>query len=108
MNLATAAAPAQEDSIYDRLPTQLDWSSVKLVEVDFDTFVIIPDIPSNLATAQASISVDDYRPEVDSLLEVAADAQVNVQTGSLRWVFTTLDPDTGNGRDQIHELMRQS
>jgi uncharacterized repeat protein (TIGR01451 family) len=94
-NLAAATAPAQEVFINDQLPAELDGSSVRLLEVGFDTYVIPFNAPSTLAAIQESIIIPDYRPEVTDKLEVRVDATVVVETGMLNWVFTTLDPQSG-------------
>ena len=95
-NMATAAAPAQEVFIIDRLPAELDWSSVRLLEVGFDQYSLPLEFVSGAVPARASIIVPDYRPDVTAPVEVRVSGYVNALTGELVWSFITLDPLTGD------------
>ena len=95
-NMATATAPAQEVFIFDRLPAELDWSSVRLLEVGFDQYSLPLQFVSGAVPARASIIVPDYRPDVTAPIEVRVTGYVNALSGELVWSFITLDPDTGD------------
>ncbi|MBI1293424.1 hypothetical protein GC175_00515, partial [bacterium] len=95
-NMATATAPAQEVFINDSLPAELDWSSVRMLAVGFDRYTVPFTARDNATTLRESIIIPDYRPEVTERLEVRVDAFINPQTGELNWVFTSLDPLTGD------------
>ncbi|PDV99606.1 right-handed parallel beta-helix repeat-containing protein [Candidatus Chloroploca asiatica] len=95
-NMASASAPAQEVFIVDQLPTELDWASVRLLEVGFDRYSLPLQFVSSAVPASASIVVPDYRPEVTTTLEVQVNGYVNALSGELTWSFITRDPRTGD------------
>ncbi len=51
---------------------------------------------SEPAAFRDSLLVSDYRPTVTKQVEVQVNGTVDPQSGMLNWVFTTLDPATGD------------
>jgi hypothetical protein len=87
-NLETASAAAQEVVITDVLDvSKVDASSLRFGPITFGTTTIVPP-----ATSQGFVEDVDLRPDLDLILRV--EGQFDQASGSLRWTFTSLDPQT--------------
>jgi hypothetical protein len=82
--LATAAA--QVVTITDQLGPNLDWSTLTFGNVSFGNVTL------SLAGSPSHASAQVYLPAAD--VSVGVTAQLDAATGIVKWVFTTLDPDT--------------
>jgi hypothetical protein len=82
--LATAAA--QVVTITDQLSPNLDWSTLTFGNVSFGNVTL------SLAGLPTHASAQVYLPAADVSVDITA--QVDMATGVVKWVFTTLDPDT--------------
>ena len=92
-NQASASAPAQEVFVTDYLDPNLDWTTFHPTEIAFgETVIPIVDGTYQFASLQ---TIPDYRPGVNKAWWVDITAELNPFTGRTRWVFRTLDPDTG-------------
>jgi len=91
-NKPEAGAPAQEVFITDYLDPDLDWSTFHLTEIAWgDHIISIPESRADFYTRQ---TVEDYREEVSKSWWVDIQVALNYETGRVRWVFRTLDPQT--------------
>ena len=92
-NKASAAAPAQEVFIVDRLDPDLDWSSLRFVDAVWgDSLAVAEDRPYQFHTRQL---IDDYRPDIARQWWLDITGELDPQTGQVRWTLRTLDPETG-------------
>lgn len=87
-NLDEATAAAQTVIISDTLDTDV---------IDFDTFsfgmIAWTDTAVSMTPNVPSATRDvDLRPEMDLIVRVEAD--LDIDTGVIKWVFTSLDPET--------------
>lgn len=88
-NKPTATAPAQEVVVTHQLDADLDWSSFEQGDIYFGD-VRVP-APAHSATIDATV---DATASVGSLVRVRGD--VNRTTGLVTWIFTSIDPATGD------------
>ncbi len=84
-NEPTAGLPAQQVTITEQLDSNLDWQSFRLGSFGFGGQVF--NVPANAAFYQTTIEETGYEVEVA--------ATINEATGVATWVFTTIDPSTG-------------
>jgi hypothetical protein len=87
-NQATATASTQEATVTDQLDSNLDWSTFKLGEVEFDNQTV-----TDLA-GKASGSVDVA--QTSSTMKVRIVANVS-KAGVATWYLRTVDPSTNDG-----------
>jgi uncharacterized repeat protein (TIGR01451 family) len=92
-NVITATAPAQEVFIEDYLDPDLDWSSFHFTQVAFGN-TIVP-ITAHDFVYSGQQTIPDYRPTITKTWWVDISGELNPATGRIRWVFRTLDPETG-------------
>lgn len=88
-NLSDATAPAQQVRIIDGLDTNLDLRTFRLTEIAFGDHSVT--IPENRSYYHDRISLGD---EMEGLL-LDIDAGLDVQTGEVHWLLTSIDPETG-------------
>ena len=92
-NLATATAPAQVVVVSDPLDaSKMDLSTFELGPISFGNITVVPNAGSKTFTGGA-----DLRPEQDVI--VAIKATLDPSTGMATWVFTSIDPYTGQLTD---------
>lgn len=86
-NVASASAAAQKVVVTDRLDANLDWSSLELLQINFNKVTI--DIPGGLQSysAQAAVATDPNPVSVSGALDPA--------TGIVTWTMQSVDPVTG-------------
>lgn len=88
-NDAKATAPAQYVSIVDDLHTNLDWATFELAEVAFgDQFVTVPAGTRNFSTTKTMSYLGQE-------MAVEIRAELDLDSGRLQVVFSTIDPATG-------------
>ena len=92
-NMPEAGAPAQEVFVTDYLDPDLDWSTFRLTEIAWGDHII--SVPENTAGFYTRQTIEDYREEVEKSWWVDVQVALNYETGRVRWIFHTLDPDTG-------------
>ena len=93
-NKPEAGAPAQEVFVTDYLDPDLDWSTFRLTEIAWgDHIISVPGDTTDFYTRQ---TVEDHREEVEKSWWVDVQIALNSTTGRVRWIFHTLDPDTGD------------
>jgi RHS repeat-associated protein len=86
-NQPTATAPAEEVVVSDPLPSNLDWSTVQLSQIQFNNVTI--NVPAGLQAYVGQVSVStDPNP-------VSVNAALNTDTGVLSWTVQSVDPTTG-------------
>ena len=85
-NKEDATAPAQDVVIKDQLDSNLDWSSFKFEEFGFLDWTI------KLNPCQYFNINVDTRPEMNLIVNVQG--SFNKQTGEIKWMFRSLDPET--------------
>jgi hypothetical protein len=86
-NQPTATAPAEEVVVSDPLPSNLDWSTVQLSQIQFNNVTI--NVPAGLQAYVGQVSVStDPNP-------VSVNAALNTDTGVLSWTMQSVDPTTG-------------
>lgn len=89
-NLETATAPAQEVTITDQLdPVNLDLNTFSFGPIVFGEHVITPPPGSKEFFTEV-----DLRPATE--LKVHVKAHLDMETGMITWMFTSLDPNTNN------------
>ena len=89
-NKPNATAPAQTVTITDALNTNLDLSTVTLGPITFPIQVITPpSIPISIAPFTTTV---DLRPTTNLLVKI--NASLATTTGTLTWMFQSLDPAT--------------
>lgn len=92
-NLALATAPAQEVVVVDQLDPDLDWLTFRPTEIAFGNIIIAgASLPGGFS---AQVSIPDFRTDVHKTWQVDITADINYQTGKVKWTFRTLDPLTG-------------
>lgn len=92
-NKPDASAPAQRVTVSDQLdPSLVDLSSVSLGPITVGNRQVTP--PPGLADFNADV---DLRPGNNLFLRVSA--HLDKDTGLLTWLFTSIDPDTGEPTD---------
>ncbi len=87
-NEPTAGLPAQQVTVTQQLDPGLNWQSFRLGSFGFggQTYTV----PANSAFYQTTIDLSQTEGfDVDVL------ATINVETGVATWIFTTIDPSTG-------------
>ena len=88
-NVPAATAPAQVVSVSDQLdPALLNFNTFALGPISFAGKLVTP--PPNSSSFTTDV---DMRPEKNLLVRV--NANLNKGTGLLTWLFTSIDPDTG-------------
>ncbi len=88
-NDVEATAPAQRVEITNQLDPDLDWETIQFTEVGFgDVLLAVPHGSQYFET-----SVDTHFNDEEFQVEI--NLTVNTQTGLLKAVFQSLDPDTG-------------
>jgi len=92
-NKPTASAPAQEVIVTDYLSEYLDWSTFRLTDIQWGSYLV--DVPPDAGVLSARETIADYRPEVSKAWWVDIAATMNSVNGKVEWKFRTLDPDTG-------------
>jgi len=97
-NVATANAPAQEVTITDPLPPELDWTTLELTGVGFNHVEL--DIPAGQTELNAVARVaTDPNP-------VGVRAAFDANTGVIQWHLESVDPLTGNlPEDPFHGFL---
>jgi RHS repeat-associated protein len=86
-NQPTATAPAEEVVVSDPLPSNLDWSTVQLSQIQFNNVTI--NVPGGVQSYSSQVSVStDPNP-------VSVNASINTITGVLSWTMQSVDPTTG-------------
>lgn len=88
-NDPNALASAQLVKITDPLSSYLDWSTFELGDLEFSNHRI--DVPEGLVYYKNMV---DLRPEGNNLI-VEVEASFNPSTGVAKWVFSAIDPETG-------------
>jgi hypothetical protein len=98
-NLPTATAPAQDVVVTDRLDaTKFDLSTLSLGPIAFVDKVVTPAADIPLATQSGGYNVDiDLRPGKNLVVRINASLELNSNT--LTWRFTSINPDTGEPPD---------
>ena len=88
-NVPDATAPAQVVSISDQLdPALLNFNTFALGPISFADKQVTP--PQNSSSFTTDV---DMRPEKNLLVRI--NANLNKSTGLLTWLFTSIDPATG-------------
>lgn len=89
-NSDTATASAQEVVITDQLDINtIDVNTLSLGQIAFGEYIVTPPFGTkNFST------IVDLRPDNDLLVSV--NANLDPVTGVLSWVFTSIDPETGD------------
>jgi RHS repeat-associated protein len=86
-NQPTATAPAEKVVVSDPLPSNLDWSTVQLSQIQFNNVTI--NVPGGVQTYSGQTNVaTDPNP-------VSVNASINTVTGVLSWTMQSVDPTTG-------------
>jgi RHS repeat-associated protein len=87
-NQSTASAPAQEVTVTDPLPSNLDWSTVQLNQIEFNNVTV--NVPGGLQsyTGQVNVSTDPNPVNVS--------ASLNPNTGVLSWTMQSVSATTGS------------
>jgi RHS repeat-associated protein len=86
-NQPTATAPAEQVVVSDPLPSNLDWSTVQLSQIQFNNVTI--NVPGGVQSYSNQVSVStDPNP-------VSVNASINTVTGVLSWTMQSIDPTTG-------------
>ena len=92
-NLATATAPAQVVVVTDQLDAQrMDLATFQLGPITFGAVTLVPQ-----PGAQTFTGGVDFSPDQD--LQVVVTAALDRSTGLATWVFTSIDPATGQLTD---------
>ncbi len=92
-NKSSASAPAQQVVVVDQLDPDLDWSTFQPSGIAFgDQVFAVTGQNGSFATRAV---LPDYRAEVNQTWWMDISAEIDYQTGTVRWTFTTLDPLTG-------------
>jgi hypothetical protein len=94
-NDARAAASAQLITISQTLNSKLDWSTFALGPIQFANHDVI--VPAGLTVYHTQV---DLRPEGTNLL-VDIQASFDRDTGLAEWVFTGIDPATGELTEHV-------
>jgi hypothetical protein len=86
-NQASATAPAQIVTVTDPLPSNLDWSTVQVNQIEFNNVTI--NVPAGLQsyTGQVKVSTDPNPVNVTAAL--------NPNTGVLTWTMQSVSATTG-------------
>ena len=93
-NQASAAAPAQEIFVTDKLDPAMDWSSLQLEEISIGgRSLALSSVTSPYAD---QFDLPDYRPTVTRTWQLDLSAQVNLVSGQASWILRSLDPLTGD------------
>jgi uncharacterized repeat protein (TIGR01451 family) len=87
-NEPTATAPAQQVTVTDQLPANLDWSTVQLTGVGFNGVTLTPPAGVRNYDATATVATDANHP-------VQVHVTFDPSSGVLTWTLTSLDPVTG-------------
>jgi RHS repeat-associated protein len=86
-NQSSATAPAQKVVVTDPLPSNLDWSTLQLNQIEFNNVTI--NVPPGLQTYTTQVNVStDPNP-------VNVSASLNPSSGVLTWTMQSVDPTTG-------------
>ena len=88
-NTSNATASAQLITITDPLNTNLDWNTFELGDIQFGHRTVT--VPAGLTFYSTRI---DLRPDGNDLL-VDIEASFDRDTGVAGWLFTAIDPETG-------------
>ena len=89
-NKPDATAPAKVVEIYDQLDDDLDWRTFRLDEI-----APLPDVISEEGEGRTHYhGLVNLGTEHNNIL-VEVDAGLDITTGQVHWIFTTLDPETG-------------
>ncbi len=88
-NEPTATAPAQQVVITDQLDPNLDWGAFRLGSFGFGGMTF--QVPTNSAYYQTTI---DLTQQFGYFVDVTA--TIDERTGIATWIFTTIDPASGN------------
>jgi hypothetical protein len=92
-NLSTATAPAQVVVVTDQLDRQrMDLATFSLGPITFGAFTLVPQPAS-----QSFLGGIDLRPDQD--LQVVVTGSLDKSTGIVTWVFTSIDPASGQLTD---------
>lgn len=92
-NVITATAPAQEVVILDALDPDLDWTTFQPSELAFGDQVLAVSAPTGGYATR--LTVPDHRTGVTKTWWVDITAEIDHATGTAKWTFRTLDPQTG-------------
>ena len=85
-NQPTATAPAEKVVVSDPLPSNLDWSTVQLSQIQFNNVTI--NVPGAVQSYASQVTVStDPNP-------VSVNASINTVTGVLSWTMQSVDPTT--------------
>ena len=86
-NQPTATLPAAQVVVTDQLdPTKINLNSVTLGSFNFG---------SNTINPPAGVNNFDSTYNINSSLSVRVQGSLNLQTGLLKWTFSSIDPSTG-------------
>jgi hypothetical protein len=88
-NVPTVEAPAQQVEIQETMDPNLDWSSFRLTSFGFGGLTFT--VPVNSAYYQATLDLEQQLG-----FDVEVTATIDVVTGIATWIFTTIDPATGD------------
>lgn len=92
-NVMTATAPAQIVTIVDHLDADLDWFTFRPTEITFGNQIFA--ITEQGGSFYTRATIPDYRAGINQTWWVDITATIDYQTGTVIWIFTTLDPLTG-------------
>ncbi len=87
-NESTATAPAQQVIVTQQLDPNLDWGSFRLGSFGFGGMIF--QVPANSAYYQTTINLTQQLG-----YDVDVTATIDERTGIATWIFTTIDPATG-------------
>ncbi len=97
-NKAEAAAPAQLITVTHQLDSDLDFETFEFGNMLFSNRDVIVEEEG----LQSFHTVVDLRPEGNDLL-VDVQADLNPETGEAKWVFTGIDPETGELTEDVFD-----
>ncbi len=87
-NLSTATAAAQQVTVTDQLPSNLDWSTVQLGDIMFNGVTMTPPAGVSNFDATTTVATDPDHP-------VQIHVTFDPSNGLLTWTMTSIDPVTG-------------
>ena len=90
-NEPTAEVPTQDAIIVDTLDVSLDWSTLEFTDFGFLDFEV------NVGGGQVIDQRVDMRPSMNLFVDVTA--TFDPATGEIQWLFSAVDPDTGEPPD---------
>jgi hypothetical protein len=86
-NQSSATAPAEIVTVTDPLPSNLDWSTVQLNQIQFNNVTTSVPASQQSYVGQVSVSTSPY--------PVSVNASLNPSSGVLTWSMQSVNPATG-------------